>query len=296
VEPDDADAGERDGQALDGGDASDDAAASDAGEGGMDAGDALPDAAPACSCEPDQRCSPALECIPVCDDTGLDRGRILLIGDGDSAAPFACMLEADGFTVDREPTDNDFDGSRDLSIYDAAILLDGVRYGTDMPSAGQTALVDFVEGGGGLVFGEWVLWESGHGLFAGLAAAFPATYAGSYLVDTPTYRIASPMHPIAAGLPASFGTPRHWYAIVTPREGATVIATNVATQPMVVATTIESGRAVYFAVATEYDGFRWISSEELTVMFVQAARWAAGIDATRSDVTAALAGARCACP
>src|SRR5271157_2860066 len=72
------------------------------------------------------------------------------------------LLTADGHTVTVGPNYFDFGkpGTEvSLSGYSSVILLQNNNAtGLDIPLAGQTALVDYVKGGGGLLTGEWTVY------------------------------------------------------------------------------------------------------------------------------------------
>jgi hypothetical protein len=291
----DADADADDDAAVESGsDASgDDGGPDSAYDGGPDS---AADGGPACGCDSSEFCDAERGCVSICGASTGERGRALVIGEGDLAAPFVCMLEADGFVVDRSPDDAAFDGSTELTAFDVAVVLDGTEYGTDMPMTGQAALASFIDGGGGLVSTEWLLWEHAtSGNYATLAPVVPATYAGSY-AQTTTYRVATPAHVIATGLPTSFTAPAHWVSRIAQTSSGEAVATEDDGDPLVVAGAHGAGRAVHFAAASDYAGFRWLSSAELTTLFVQAVRWAAGSATIATSVTSQIASDRCACP
>ncbi|MBP7053758.1 MAG: hypothetical protein KBE65_22330 [Phycisphaerae bacterium] len=74
-----------------------------------------------------------------------------------------------------------FDGTQDISGYGAVLFLNSANWAsTDMPAAGQTLLKSFVNSGGGLVTGEWVMWNAATGSFSALVPVFAAECAGNY--------------------------------------------------------------------------------------------------------------------
>ena len=85
---------------------------------------------------------------------------VLLLSTGVTAEDNAVvnLLTADGHTVSVGPQYQSYTGG-DLSGYSAVILLpNNTTIGGNIPTAGQTALVNYVNGGGGLVTGEWTVW------------------------------------------------------------------------------------------------------------------------------------------
>ena len=81
----------------------------------------------------------------------------LVIGDGVTENSITPLLTASGNSVSLFPgTDVAFDGTIDLSSFDAVILLDGEGFNAGMPVSGQNSLKAFVNAGGGLLLTEWV--------------------------------------------------------------------------------------------------------------------------------------------
>jgi len=90
-------------------------------------------------------------------------GKVLILGDGSDTDTRAVqtLLDANGQTATIGPAISSFTGAGgaggSLTGYQAVVLLDGdgTSGGYDMSSAGQTALLNFVKSGHGLVTGEW---------------------------------------------------------------------------------------------------------------------------------------------
>src|ERR1019366_8791422 len=93
--------------------------------------------------------------------------------------------------------------------FGAIVLLAGgpasTPYTTDMPAAGQNAIVSFVKAGNGLVVTEWAALQVANGRWQTLAPYVLLTGTGAYSGQVP-YQVdpAYMNHPIWAGLPASF--------------------------------------------------------------------------------------------
>lgn len=120
-----------------------------------------------------------------------------------------------------------FDGSQDLSAYDAVYFQANANWSTvDMPLAGQTHLTNYVRCGGGLVTTEWVGWKTAMGSdFVTLAPIFPFELSTVFTSTTSeTYTASALDSTVQAGLPDSFtflltsysGTQTHF----DPRPGA----------------------------------------------------------------------------
>jgi hypothetical protein len=75
-----------------------------------------------------------------------------------------------------------FDGTQSLAGIQAVYLQANYNWNTgNMPAAGQTALANFVNNGGGLVTNEWILWKTAaEGAFSTLSAVFPAVATNSF--------------------------------------------------------------------------------------------------------------------
>jgi PEP-CTERM motif len=85
---------------------------------------------------------------------------VLLLSTSNPAEDTAVvnLLTADGHTVTVGPYYGDFTGGS-LSGYSSVILLqNNTIAGGNIPLDGQTALVNYVNGGGGLLTGEWTVW------------------------------------------------------------------------------------------------------------------------------------------
>lgn len=134
---------------------------------------------------------------------------IYLMSTGYASADTAIInaLTAFGHTVTLGVEKQNFNGSQSLAGYKVVILTDSYNYSSaDMPNAGQTALLNFIDSGGGLITSEWTLWALyAYGHFSTLAPAFPAIYGGEYSHATSTTYTAQTSDPIMNyNLPGSF--------------------------------------------------------------------------------------------
>jgi hypothetical protein len=80
---------------------------------------------------------------------------------------------------------------------------------SDMPLAGQTALSNFVNSGGGMVTSEWALWDTvSQGKFTTLAPLFPVVPTATFSSpSTGVFTQTTANMVLNAGLPSSFSTP-----------------------------------------------------------------------------------------
>jgi len=155
---------------------------------------------------------------------------VLLLSTGYAAEDNSVvnLLEADGHTVTVGPYYESYQGSN-LSGYTSVILLENVStIGGEIPAAGQTALVNYVAAGGGLLTGEWTVWAiAGEGFNQILKTVLPVIPSSAFNYNSPiTYSLATPDPVLNSGLPSSFsfnaeivgGTETYFQ----PQPGATV--------------------------------------------------------------------------
>ncbi len=114
---------------------------------------------------------------------------VLSSGNAPLDALVKSRLEEMGHTVVIGPQFTGFDGSQSLAPYDAVYFQANANYAAgDMPAAGQTALKNWVNAGGGLVASEWVAYITASGMLQTLKEAFAVTPNLTYREDlTATY-------------------------------------------------------------------------------------------------------------
>ncbi|HUQ92216.1 MAG TPA: hypothetical protein VM120_11095 [Bryobacteraceae bacterium] len=142
---------------------------------------------------------------------------VMSSGRSTSDAELRRALESFGHSVTLGVPFDRFDGTQNLAGVDVVYLQ--VNYNwigsgflvAIMPFAGQAALVNFVNRGGGLVTTEWLLWltaDWGH-FFSGLDSILPVypslDWDTQSTAVTFTRNVAD--EDLNAGLPASFGVP-----------------------------------------------------------------------------------------
>jgi hypothetical protein len=202
----------------------------------------------------------------------------LVIGDGVTEDSVTPLLTSRGHTVSLFPgNDSAFDGTVDLSPYDAVILLDGEGYNAGMPVTGQNALKAYVGAGGGLLLTEWVAFEFDNRRYAEMGELIPLRRTtGDNGTDTYIVELA---HEVTAGLPASFSIPPQGYNVGSAVSGE-VLVTGVEAGDAVVVDAFGEGRIVQLATAGNYSGHRpfdqGAESENYNTLFAQAAEWIAG--------------------
>lgn len=172
-------------------------------------------------------------------------------------------LQSFGHVVTVGPEYINFDGSYSLSGFDVVYLLANYNWAFgDMPTSGQTALLDWISAGGGLVTAEWTTWKAG-ALFqlTQLSTAFPVSPQISYgyqTLMTFTQVTSDPL--LTAGLPAQFQCPvtdigGGTNTLLVARSGATVFYTGdaFAGQPTVVGGEFGAGRVLVFSTTNGPD-------------------------------------------
>jgi hypothetical protein len=218
------------------------------------------------------------------------RGRVLLVGEGDYALRFGCLLRGAGFEVARLLNEEDLNSTVDLSRFRALITLDGTEWsGDEITDTGQGQIVDYVSRGGGFVAVEWALWQN----YSVLRDVLPTDYAG-WTTGTRQHAVVSFGHPISTGLPVTYSVAQHGYSYGAPRSDATVVIQDEEGKPSLVTRAHGSGRIAWFAAANNYQCFDWLGSAPLSRAFVNAVAWAAG-DATMPMIDDAALTHNCRC-
>ena len=135
---------------------------------------------------------------------------VLILSSGDSSLDTTAqnVFTSAGHTVAIGPQYTAFTGA-ELSGAQAVLFLANANWNSgDMPVAGQSALVNFVNAGGGLITGEWVNWKVGSGGLTTLAPLMPVTVSTQWTGGSAiTYTEALADSVLSAGLPTSFTFP-----------------------------------------------------------------------------------------
>ncbi len=209
------------------------------------------------------------------------RAYVLSCGDaGDDQAVLNVISNA-GYKAVLGPDLSKYDGTQvKLSKFDVVVLLYSHNYKTDdMPLVGQATIRSFVKAGGGLITGEWTLYESDgiDGTLQTLQTIFPAAYAGNYVSGTNTTFIRATPDPILdANLGPSFSFTTEYVdgaqSKLKPKAGATVYYLSSAAKAGLVGWTRGQGRVLNFStVLTSTE----LSKNKFKRLFQNALRWAA---------------------
>jgi len=175
---------------------------------------------------------------------------LLLHADGYFHTEVIASLEAEGHTVTVSGAYYDYDGTNPtLAGFDSVLFWVGYNYGSDMATAGEQAIVDFVSNGGTLVVTHWFLYDSRDPL---IEAILPVA-GGSYEYDG-TITVTDSGHPLTAGVASAwmqgFGTVDTYNSFTTGtlKPSATSVANvaRVETGPMLSYIPHGNGIALYF--------------------------------------------------
>ncbi len=132
---------------------------------------------------------------------------VLILSSGNGSLDTAAqnVFTSAGHTAVIGPQYTAFTGSG-LSGVGAVLFLANANWSAgDMPLAGQTALVNFVSNGGGLITGEWVNWKVGVGSLTTLAPILPVAVSSQWTTGgNITYTQVTPDAVLSAGLPSAF--------------------------------------------------------------------------------------------
>ena len=130
---------------------------------------------------------------------------VLLLGDGTAEdTAFMTALTNAGMTPTNGGIFTSYAGVPAASNFGAVVISIGDQYSTDMPAAGQTAILNAANATTGVVFTEWAAYEVSNSRFATLAGLMLLQRtSGNTSTLTFTNTVA---HPVWTGLPASFVT------------------------------------------------------------------------------------------
>ncbi len=218
-------------------------------------------------------------------------GDVLLIWDvlSDQTQALASALEAAGLRVTLSATsETAYDGTNPSPAgFSAIIHLDGTTYAVEMPPSGQSALVQFVQDGGGYLHGEWSAYETSNG---GLAAMREVILldrsSGSSSTLTLHDAAGVSEHPILANVPASFSFgasynigPAHAFAT----NPVTVLMQDQSGSAAVAVREVGLGRVVGFSHAGNFGGAATLSDPNVQQLYVDGARWAGDCPSEECD-------------
>ncbi len=190
------------------------------------------------------------------DDDDDNRPDVLILDDGISGEGFIEALAQ--FEIEGEIWGLETEYYGEELKAPVVVLFDGGPevWGVDMPDEGQSALVDFIVNGGGLMITEWVLYDKRENAHYSILSDILPAQMGLYADFgnmTETFTLNLPSHPISDQLPPSFSMNEISISHLTAIRGDVVI-TGENSGDSIVADTTNQGRLVYCAFAGASDG------------------------------------------
>ncbi|MBN1601842.1 MAG: choice-of-anchor D domain-containing protein [Chitinispirillaceae bacterium] len=198
---------------------------------------------------------------------------VLIIGDGGTEVRLDSLFKSAGYTTTIVSDDGVYNGTNPVpDAFGVIVLTDGTNYGSDMPLAGQNAIVNFVQNGGGLITTEWIGFEIENGRYTALQSIVPFTRT-SGSSGNETYTVIS-QHPITEGVDATFSiTTGTSVGIANAGE---IIVNGSVSGAAVVAASFGKGKVVSFASAGKYSSYDAFINENLKKLIVNALNWTCG--------------------
>ena len=164
------------------------------------------------------------------------------------------------------------------SSFGAILIPVGNAYGTTMPAAGQTAIVNAYNAGAGVVLTEWAAYNVQNNNWTTLAAVLLVSRTAGISGNTGPYTLTSAGHPVWDGLPMSFtaiSQSANSGNIIAANGGVSIATSGGTTAGVVVKDAVGGkGRIVQIPHAASYNNVNWVSDANLRNMFVNAAKWA----------------------
>ncbi|MEQ8765094.1 MAG: hypothetical protein RL885_14270 [Planctomycetota bacterium] len=193
-------------------------------------------------------------------------------------------LENAGLNVTlSETTEFAFDGTNPpLGSFGCVIHLNGTTYDSDMLLAGQQALTDFVQAGGGFIHGEWNAYEIDFRdrMQAMRDITLMTRTSGRQGPIEYRDRAGQEGHPILANVPSSFSFlagsnigPARQFA----EKPVTVLMTDEVGSSAVAVREVGAGRVVGFSHAGNYDSYDALSNQFVQQLYIDGVFWAVGV-------------------
>lgn len=209
---------------------------------------------------------------------------VLLIADDSPTGTTVLKnaLTAAGYTVTQTSVPAyQYNGTNPATTgFGAVVVLAGgpgsTSYLTDMPAAGQTAILNFVNAGNGLVLTEWAAYQVAGGRWQTLKPLVLLTRSQAYTGQV-TYTVDSAFaaHPLWAGLPGSFTiASTSNVGITSVAAGVTRVAGSAQVIDAVALRDTPSGRVVHLAHAGNYAPNGWTNTN-MQKLVANAVGWVA---------------------
>lgn len=210
---------------------------------------------------------------------------VLIIWD-DSAANVNTVslknyLQAQGHSVTLSSTsESAYTGTNPApTAFGAVIHLNGTTYSVQMPTAGQTALVSYVQNGGGFISSEWSAYEQlQYGTSALRELVLNDRTSGNTIATTIT--VTNTTHPVMTGLGNSFALPVAGINVGIAHSFSTypvsVLATDADGNSAVAVRQYVSGRIVNFHNAGNYNSSTILADANMQRLYANAVTWVSG--------------------
>ncbi len=235
---------------------------------------------------------------------GASAQSVLIIYDvtGTGTPALANALTAAGYSVTLSSTsESSWNGTNPSPVnFDAVIHLNGTTYTAEMPVAGQQALVNYVNAGGGFIHHEWNAYQvdSQNEMQIMAPITILQRTSGTTSALTISTNAAGSVHPVMAGLPSTWTTPTMGANIGGLRPFATDPAVALATDSggsvaVAVRELSGGGRVVGLHTAGNYSAQGVWNNANYQQLMVNAVQWTSGGMCTDDDGDGFCAGADC---
>ena len=197
-------------------------------------------------------------------------------------------LEAAGIQVQLSATsETGYDGTNPgLDGFDAVIHLNGTTYSSEMPTAGQDALLQFVQDGGGFLQAEWNAYEISQGRMTRMRDLTLFDRVEAYQSGDNTWVVVPEHtgHPVVANIPASFTFRTDFHfgpAHVFASDPVTVLMRDPQGHDAVAVREFGLGRIVGFQHVGNYDfgpppPYNTLADPNIQQLYIDGVAWATG--------------------
>ena len=234
---------------------------------------------------------------------------VLRGGDAPSDSAVINALQERGHTPTSGVETPEWDGTQaNLNIFDVVVILNNANWGGSLSPAGMQAIHDYIFNGGGVVTGEWLIWQTD----PILAPLMPVESCTWDFDPSTTYTVITPDAIIGNGLPSSFtfslsdvsafdGTE----SCFSERPGATVFYSSSSggghpNAPGLVGWDIAAGRVISFSTLL---GATELTDANYKRLFGNTIEWATQVGTPRVEAVPATpqspipcTGSRCLVP
>ena len=217
---------------------------------------------------------------------------VLSSGNVEQDATLSDVLSSHGHSVEIGPEYNRLSSAFDFEPFSTVLLQANYNWasngGSDIPINGQSALLEFVDSGGGLITTEWFVWKNGaHQHFNTLYAAIPVESTPAFRDNSwrVTYNESTSDPILGRGIPSSFtfdaeGIQGHETRFVA-KPGATVYyGSDYAGGEGVIGWDYGAGRVLSVSTLA---GLASLADADYSLLIGNAASWVAASSELRGD-------------